>query len=94
MFYGEVPKGVIQTGKDGFRHQAAYESIADALGANKSQESGKQLAPSEDGSGFWLFALIVFILTTIISLFTGSEYQNATADQEFPEEGDGNSNRV
>jgi hypothetical protein len=41
--------------------------------------STPQAAATEDGSEFWLIALIVLIVTGIISMFTGSHADQNTA---------------
>jgi hypothetical protein len=60
MFQGEIPRGFIQTGKDGLRNQAGYDAVMDAYRSGKSHDSNRS-TPNE-GSGFGVFALILAAL--------------------------------
>jgi hypothetical protein len=91
-----MPDNVRQTFNDALRTQAGYEAIADAVGMKsadgQSAAASQSAGTAEGGSGFWLVALIVLILSAIFSLFGGNSSQ-AESPAEAPIPGGGSEGR-
>ena len=72
---GTIPQNVRETVLTGLRNKAMYESITTSLGASRAAAppSPAPTPENEGGSGFWLIAFIIAIVSIFASLFGASE---------------------